>query len=410
MATSNLSNTPSSAPISADRIIHGAILAGLSALTGFTIHQGIGLMRHMHPVAQGAAAFCLFIAILYSEHRLISAFNNPSSDISTVRTLPTLLALLTVAIYCSTLTSYQMIATTDAQDSVRDRIANDWRAEVKSVADLRASARDAVSAATQATQKALTDEAAALAQADSPQHPVSRAPYRQHQREAGEWSRRALKLVDEITLSPLAPADLKDLAGAMQPAAAATESLRAELPARMRAQVPPFPMPQIVQPPSDVQSQLWTATHERRASAFGAWGIAILLDLLPVLFANSFVRRRPAPHRIMQTRAWCREVRSAWRAPAPGQNVQLPLRIEGDVSANAVLDIASAGTPPTLLTLRALDGSLRQLEAEISQRCGHPVELRDFRTAAGDAIDLSRPMLTQLGPAREVVVQSAYTD
>ena len=95
MGISNHSSTPSSAPaISADRIVHGLILAGLSTLTGFTIYQGIGLMREMHPIAQAAAAFCLFAAILYSEHRLIAAFNNPASDISAARTLPALVALL----------------------------------------------------------------------------------------------------------------------------------------------------------------------------------------------------------------------------------------------------------------------------------------------------------------------------
>jgi len=95
---------------------------------------------------------CLFAAILYSEHRLISAFNNPSSDISAARTLPALLALLCGAIYFSTLTSYKLIAIKDAQDSVRDRIAADWRTQIKSVADLRAAARDAVASVNQAAQ------------------------------------------------------------------------------------------------------------------------------------------------------------------------------------------------------------------------------------------------------------------
>jgi hypothetical protein len=195
-----------------------------------------------------------------------------------------------------------------------------------------------------------------------------------------------------LLIGSAAPQSLNEARETLDQAFNQAASMYATLPPGFRG-AHDLPLPPRVQVQSeDSQAVL---IRELQAGSVRGWvivGIALVLDLLPVLLRAAVKRRRPAPQWIRDAKLGTRELVSAAWESRPVHVEHLRVLIE----PYNIFGTVSLGSETRMIYPGDLTAAFEQFEKSISQELGKPVSIVSVMSSGGAEVVPELPLLSQL--------------
>lgn len=303
------------------------------------------------------------------------------------------------SVYSSGIGFYKLQQKSLKSEYTHTSLREQWRVAEKSIAETKRNMLAWLNEAKQPMKLSLkieeTGERAARREKKpfSPQHKLEL----KSQLDALNEAERKVQAIQPLSGSM--PDAITEAVQKLDAAFAAVNDAYAALPEVGKARCPVPTRPVGDDLPEETQQAFWKGLKSGSMPVLVMLTLALILDLLPVIFSRAIQPKRMMSQKIISFRRSVRDIWGALRSPLSPSTLPIHLIVEGyDLDAMFQYPVNQS------LTLADVRRDLALLASEVSKEAGREMKLVSTRTQSGMELVPDLPVLSQLAEDRTIIV------